>query len=138
MHCSLFIQTWFQNRRTKFRKVRGSDGLRRQDTWSAEHAGVTRVLSNIDGGINGLPKDWVLTLYKLLSKSWEARARLERWIYYGFSRWNIPVSDKFKGFIRRFFSSIFLDEKSSLSTISDPHNLSIPRFKQKFIFHPNC
>ena len=63
------IKTWFQNRRTKFRKVRGNDGLRRQETWSAEHGGVAKVLSNVDGGMNGLPKDWVITLYKLLSKS---------------------------------------------------------------------
>lgn len=62
-------QTWFQNRRTKFRKVRGNDGLRRQDACSAEHDGASRVLSNIDGGISGLPKDWVITLYELISKS---------------------------------------------------------------------
>ncbi|CAB4018055.1 homeobox MOX-1 [Paramuricea clavata] len=63
------IKTWFQNRRTKFRKVRGNDGLRRQDACSAEHDGASRVLSNIDGGISGLPKDWVITLYELISKS---------------------------------------------------------------------
>lgn len=63
------IKTWFQNRRTKWRKIRGSDGLRRQDTmWEMSNSGVTQILSNIDGGINGLPKDWVLTLYSLLSK----------------------------------------------------------------------
>lgn len=63
------IKTWFQNRRTKWRKIRGSEGLRRQDIWKmSSDSGVKQILSNIDGGINGLPKDWVSTLYSLISK----------------------------------------------------------------------